>query len=101
MFKYNLNMLTIESEEGHYLDPSLPRQKKVVSPDRLPAGCMGNPDSDHVMLWRVLNEAPDDDDRPVDEPPPCTRRILGERAPVLIRREPVFDWRDGEPLNLM
>lgn len=100
VFKYNLNMLTIESEEGHYLDPSLPRQKKVVSPDRLPAGYMGNPDSDHVMLWRVLNEARTTTIAQWTNLRHARAEFLASER-VLIPYEPVFDWRDGEPLNLM
>ena len=37
-FFLNQNLFTSESEEDHYLDEPLPRIRKIVTPDRLPAG---------------------------------------------------------------
>ena len=95
---YNRNMTTYESEEMHAVEPSLPREKKVVPPDRLPPGYQGNPDSDHVMLNRVRNEnrittlAQYTDLRKARE-----EFIASQRA--LIPTEPTTDWRDGAPLS--
>lgn len=55
-FFYNRNMLTLESEEHHHVESSLPREAKLVMPEYLPKGYTGNPMSDHVMLNRVCQE---------------------------------------------
>lgn len=105
-WRYNRNMLTYESEEGHHDEPSLPRNRKIVTPDNLPAGYDGYTHarsdekyySDHVFLNRLRNE---------------TQRILpiaqwtnlrqaraefqvSQRA--LIPNQPTTDWRNGQPL---
>lgn len=98
IFKYNLNMQTWESEEGHHLDPSLPRESKRVSEDRLPPGYEGNPMSDHVMLNRVRREhrittlAQWTDLRRAREEFQASQRAM-------IPTDPQTDWRDGTPLS--
>lgn len=97
-FFYNRNMLTLESEEDHGGEASLPRAAKLVTPDRLPRGYSGNPMSDHVMLHRVCHETErilpilGDDLRVV------RARFLATGL-VPIPRAPQFDWRDGTPLS--
>ena len=57
---YNRNMLTWESEEGHWDDKSLPRRRKKMPPERLPdylrAKHPDGLDCDHVMLNRIRSE---------------------------------------------
>lgn len=96
-FFYNRNMLSLESEEDHHTEPALPRESKLVTPDRLPPGYEGNPMSDHVMLNRVCRETErilpliGDNLRSVRE-----RYLATGFVPV--PQEPQFDWRDGTPL---
>lgn len=93
----NKNLQTMESDEMHGIEPSLPREKRVVSPDRLPHGYNGNPDSDHVMLWRVRHEprfttlAGDNLRRLREE------FLLTQRAPI--PETPTHDWRTGQRLE--
>ncbi len=98
-FFYNINAASLESDEMHSVEPSLPRESKLVLPQFLPAGYEGNPMSDHVMLNRVRNE---------------TNRISTifnytnlrqareeflASGRAMIPTGPVCDWRDGKPLS--
>lgn len=103
---YNRNMLTLESEEDHHTETPLPRQRKLVARDRLPA----NYDSyqlrneaekyfsDHVLLNRLCNET----SRITPLFPDGLRAIRQEflaTGMVPIPQGPVEDWRDGQPLS--
>lgn len=103
---YNRNMLTLESEEGHHDGEILPRERRVVSRDKLPSEYDSWPVhnqeekywSDHVLLNRVRYEG---------------ARIVPLRANGLrearekflntgmvdIPAGPREDWRDGTPLE--
>lgn len=91
----NRNMFTAESEEAHFEEPSLPREARLVSDDRIPAGYHGSKMSDHVMLNRLMQE------------PQRILPLLGDNLHELrlhypmvpIPVEPQFDWRDGTPLS--
>lgn len=103
---YNRNMLTLESEEDHHTETPLPRQRKLVSRDRLPA----NYDSyhlrneaekyfsDHVLLNRLCNET----GRITPLFPEGLRSIRQEflaTGMVPIPNGPDTDWRDGLALK--
>lgn len=97
-FFYNRNMLTLESEEAHHAEQSLPRISKLVTPENLPPGYTGDPMSDHVMLNRVLRET--------DRTLPLigsNLRAVRERylatGLVPIPSPGMTDWRDGSPLS--
>lgn len=94
----NKNCFTIESEEGHHGEPSLPRESKNVPADRLPAGYKGSTMSDHVHLNRLCHET----ERIVPLFPLGLRAIRDEwlkTGLVPVPRGPEFDWRDGTPLK--
>jgi len=105
---YNRNMLTLESEEGHHDGESLPRERRIVNRDRLPAGYdayqMPNQAekyySDHVLLNRVCNET-----SRITPILPEGLRTIRERfmmfGMVPIPRGPALDWRDNTPLELL
>lgn len=103
---YNRNCFTAESEELHHDGSTLPRERKLVSRDRLPPHYESYkvPNeaekyfSDHVVLNRLCNET--------DRITPLigdNLRALRERYQatglVPIPREPMVDWRTGEPLS--
>lgn len=94
----NQNCFTMESEEDHHTEPSLPRESKLIQPDRLPRGYSGNPMSDHVHLNRLWSER----DRVLPTIPNGLRAIR-ERflatGIVPIPHEPTEDYRDGQPLR--
>lgn len=103
---YNRNMLTLESEEGHHGEASLPRQRKLVSRDRLPAEYDGYkiPNeaekyfSDHVLLNRVCNET----ERITPLLPEGLREMRARflsTGIVTVPQGPGEDWRDGTPLK--
>src|ERR1044072_8139015 len=60
----NRNLQTWESEEGHHEEPSLPRERRIVTPSNLPSGYESYPHarkderyySDHVFLNRLRYE---------------------------------------------
>jgi hypothetical protein len=105
-WRYNRNMQSWESEEAHHEEPSLPRERKIVTPDNRPAGYDSYPHvnvaeryySDHVMLNRLKHErrfttiAQWTDIRKAREEFQASRRIL-------IPTDPQTDWRDGMPLS--
>lgn len=84
-FRYDRSMLTLESEEAHHLEPSLPRFDKGVSPH----------DKSHAILERTQRSL-----RPVGP-----GDIRAERDRVLrgeafsIPTSPTHDWFDGTPLS--
>ena len=103
---YNRNMLTLESEEGHHGEPSLPRERRLVLKDRLPADYDSSPKpneaeayfSDHVLLNRVRNETT----RVLPLFPEGLRAMRQEflaTGMVPIPAGPSEDWRDGTPLK--
>lgn len=100
-FRYNRNMLTYESEEMHAVEPSLPRQMKIIQPERLPPNypAGARPDSDHVMLWRVRNEPRITTLGGGDLRKAREEFMASQRA--MIPEGPVVDWRDGKPLTEM
>lgn len=55
---YNRNMMTLESSEGHEIEPSFKRDKCRVPADRLPKSLEGafpnGLDSDHVMIKALI-----------------------------------------------
>lgn len=94
----NRNCFTIESEEAHHTEPSLPRESKDVPADRLPVNYQGSTMSDHVHINRLWREGAR------TEPlfPLGLRAIRDEflaTGMVPIPREPTTDWRDGTPLK--
>lgn len=100
-FFLNRNMLTLESEEGHSEEPSLPREAKFVAFDRLPESLKPHyPDglmSDHVMLQSVVRE-----NRILPHTPnriAALRRQWQTERMVQIPQAPAFDWRDGKNLQ--
>lgn len=103
VFYYNRNMATFESEEGHGEEPSLPRECKFVTAERLPGNLREHyPDglmSDHVMLQSVL--------RGSSYLPHTPNQIAGLRRQwqnerlVQIPQKPAFDWRDGADLSTL
>lgn len=99
-FMYSRAMLTFESEEHHHIEPSLPRESRVVSKDRLPKNYEGRRDSDWVMLNRVRHEA----HRIIPTIPEGLRAMRErfiETGRVPIPKQPSTDWRDGTPLNAL
>ena len=88
-FRYDLSMLTLESEERHHTEPSLPRFDKGTSPR----------DKSHAILERVMREK-----RPVS-PSYLPGGIRAERQRVLagepftVPMEPTKDWFDNTPLS--
>lgn len=103
---YNRNMLTLESEEGHHGEPSLPRERRLVLKDRLPADYDSSPKpneaeayfSDHVLLNRVRNET----GRVLPLFPEGLRAMRQEflaNGMVPIPTGPSEDWRDGTKLS--
>ncbi len=94
----NQNCLTLESEEDHHTEPSLPRESKIVWPNRLPRGYVGNPMSDHVHLNRLRSEL-----GRVTPLFPNGLRGIRDRylttGMVPVPTEPSEDWRDGQPLS--
>lgn len=94
----NKNCYTVEDEDAHHIEPSLPRESKPVSPDRLPPGYEGSNMSDHVHLNRLWREK----DRILPLFPLGLRAIRDrymETGMVPIPSEPTTDWRDGTPLK--
>lgn len=107
-WQYNRNMLTIESEEMHHLEPSLPRERKIVTPENLPADYASYPKaredeqfySDHVFLNRLRHE------KRITTIAQWTqlrqaREEFQASQRVLIPTGPVVDWRDGGDLKLL
>jgi hypothetical protein len=105
---YNRNMLTLESEEGHHDGEILPRQRRLVSKDRVPASYeswkVHNEAekywSDHVLLNRVCHET----ERITPIFPQNLRAIRDEflaTGMVPIPSGPLTDWRDGTDLALL
>lgn len=106
--KLNRNMLTLESEEGHFQEdfkPMARRDRKKVSRDNLPAAYdsyqMPSQEekyfSDHVLINRVINEA-----RIVPLLPQNLRGIRDRylhSGIVDIPSGPTRDWRDDSPLS--
>lgn len=96
-FFYNRNMLTLESEERHHIEPSFARDSKLVTPDRLPEGYKGNPMSDHVLLHSVARSSRTRSLGTLD--------IKNARADFKAfggfstSAEPTTDWRDGTPIS--
>ena len=97
-FFYNRNMLTLESEEDHHTEASLPRESRLVTADRLPPGYVGSPMSDHVLLNRLRSET----GRTLPLFPEGLRAMRANflaTGLVPIPRGPLTDWRDGTPLK--
>lgn len=105
-FKYNRNMLTLESEELHHDGSKLPQARKIVTPDRLPKAYDSYRHvneaekywSDHVMLNRLANET--DRILPIlgDDLRTLRDRFLATGM-VPTPAENQLDWRDGQPLS--
>ena len=94
----NKNCFTIEDEDAHHIEPSLPRESKPVPADRLPQGYEGSNMSDHVHLNRLWREK----DRITPLFPIGLRAIRDKflsTGLVPIPHEPTTDWRDGTPLK--
>lgn len=103
---YNRNMLTLESEEGHHGEKSLPRERRLVTRDRLPdrydSYQVRNQEekyySDHVLLNRLVNET----ERITPLFPENLRAIRTDflaTGMVPIPSGPAEDWRDGTPVS--
>lgn len=95
----NKNCWTTEDEDAHHMEPSLPRESKLVPADRLPHWYGDkNPMSDHVHLNRLWHET----SRTLPLFPMGLRDIrdsfLGTGY-VPIPSEPTTDWRTGLPLS--
>lgn len=99
---YNRNQLTLESSEGHEIEPSLKRDKCRVPAERLPKSLEGafpqGLDSDHVMIKALIADG--------GRTQPLERNDLkGQRE--LWRREGRFiepaagqiDWASGQYLS--
>ena len=96
----NKNCFTIESEEAHHTEPSLPRESRRVPADRLPAGYTGSDMSDHVHLNRLWRET----SRAIPLYPLGLRAIRDQylrTGQVPIPAEPTTDWRDGADLSTL
>lgn len=104
---YNRNMLTLESEEDHHGEASMPRERKMVAREKLPAGydAYKIPNeaekyfSDHVLLNRVCNET----ERITPILPEGLRTIRGDflaTGLVPIPSGPDEDWRGGKLSDL-
>lgn len=97
-FKYNRNMLTLESEEGHHLDPSLPRESRLVTNDAfVPRGYEGSRMSDHVLTNRVIREHSRIQPL-IPEHLAKQRQRLEQDGMVNVPREPLESWIDKKPL---
>lgn len=97
--KLNRNCLTLESEEDHHTEPSLPRESKLVT-TALPAWYNDTMSrmSDHVHLNRLWNEK----DRVLPLIGNGLRAIRNryfEIGAVPIPSGPTHDWRDDKPLS--
>lgn len=113
IFKYNRNMLTLESEECHHTEPSLRREQRLVTnPLMIPPGYdsyrHGDPakkfDADHLLLNRLRQE----NDRikpllPESVALPgglaAARAKLAADGVVNVPREPEVSWIDLKPLK--
>ena len=103
---YNRNMQTWESEEAHHTEPSLPRVRKIVTPDRLPAGYEQYPHaryderhySDHVLLNSIRHEQRHTTVAKWTNLRQLRNGFLADGR-VPIPTEPVLDWRDGTKLE--
>lgn len=96
--KLNRNCLTLESEEDHHTEPSLPRESKMVKQENLPPSYSGNPMSDHVHLNRLWSER----DRVLPLIPMGLRAIRDRYLAsglVPVPNGPETDWRDNQPLS--
>ncbi len=98
-FYYNRNALTLESEERHHRDPTLPREsREVTNPAYLPREYTGNKMADHVLLNRLVRETarvtPLIPDRLIKQ-----RQRLADDRMVNVPREPVDSWIDKRPLD--
>ncbi len=119
VFKYNRNMLTLESEERHHTDgtkdndgsvtalPSLWRERRVVTNRNfVPAGYdtyrLADPlkkfDSDHLLLNRVRNETTRILPLIPEHLAKQRDRLLSDGV-VNVPREPLESWIDLKPLK--
>lgn len=95
---YNRNMLTLESEEAHGEEPSLPRESREVTTDFKPEGYEGSPMSDWVLRNRVYSET-------MRILPLMPENLLALRERyfatglVPIPSGPSTDWKDGKALS--
>jgi len=104
----NKNLQTWESEEGHHTEKSLPRERKLVSRDRLPSDYDSYPHineaekyySDHVHLNRLRHEPRFTTLAQYTNIRQARAEFMASQR-VLIPTEPVVDWRDGTPLSEM
>lgn len=107
-FMYNVNMMSFETEEGHHVEPSLPRERKLCSADRLPADYEAYPHanheerfySDHVLLNRVRHET----NRFTTIGGGNLRQAREEflaSGRAMIPTGPTTDWRDGAELRTL
>lgn len=103
---YNRNMLTTESEEDHYLDTPMPRERRLVLKENLPANYESYQKrneaeryySDHVLLNRLVNET----NRITPILPEGLREMWVRfllTGYVPIPKGPALDWRDNTPLE--
>lgn len=102
----NRNLQSWESEEGHHEEPSLPRERKIVTPENLPSNYASYPKarddeqfySDHVFLNRLRHE---NRTTPLAQWTNLRKAreefLVSQRA--MIPTEPQTDWRDGAPLS--
>lgn len=105
---YNRNMLTLESEEDHYAETPMPRERRIVAKENLPPRYESYQKrneaekyySDHVLLNRLVNET----ERIVPILPEGLRAMRTEflsTGMVPIPQGPALDWRDNTPLELL
>ena len=84
-FRYDRRMLTLESEEGHHEEPSLPRFDKGQSPNDkshkiLELAREGKLSNEHVNIREMRHAA-----------------LKGEPFPIPTK--PTHDWYDNQPLS--
>lgn len=88
-FRYDRTMLTLESEEGHHTEPSLPRFDKGVSPK----------DKSHAILERIMGDPHPVSPFYVDGGLRCERNRVLRGQPFTIPTQPTHDWFDQTPLS--
>jgi hypothetical protein len=105
----NRNLQTWESEEGHHTEPSLPRERKIVTPECLPPGYdeyhyVNEAErfySDHVFLNRLRNETNRFTTIAQWTNIRQARAEFKASQRILIPELPTHDWRDNQPLSEM
>lgn len=105
----NRNMQTWESEEAHHEEPSLPRERKLVTAENLPADYENYPHiredekywSDHVFLNRLRHETGRFITLSQAFNIRQARAEFQASQRIMIPEFPTHDWRDGADLRTL